>query len=156
MLVAATVGDLTARAGTILGHSDWVTIDQQMVDAFAALSGDDHWIHVDVERASREMPGGRTIAHGLFLLSLIPRLQRDIYRIEKRGIGLNYGYNRIRFVSPVPVGSRVRLALALEAVDPHEQQGTRLITTATIEIEGSEKPALVAENILLIKAPANG
>lgn len=155
-VVLEHAADLAAHVGKLLGASDWVTIEQEQIAAFAKLTGDDHWIHVDVERASREMPGGRTIAHGLFLLSLIPRLQRDIYRIEKRGIGLNYGYNRIRFVSPVPVGSRVRLALALEAVDPHEQQGTRLITTATIEIEGSEKPALVAENILLIKAPANG
>lgn len=155
MLVVETTADLATRVGAVLGHSEWVTIDQEMVDAFAALSGDDHWIHVDVERARREMPGGRTITHGLFLLSLIPRLQRDIYRIEKRGIGLNYGYNRVRFVSPVPVGSRVRLVLALDSIEPHAQ-GMRLVTTATIEIEGGDKPALVAENILLVKAPADG
>ena len=126
--------DLAARAGTLLGRSGWVTIDQAMIDAFASLTGDRHWIHVDVERAGREMPQGRTIAHGLLLLSLIPDLQHQIYAVEQRGAGLNYGYDKIRFTGQVQVDSRVRLALALVAAEPHAK-GTRVVTDATIEIE---------------------
>lgn len=152
MLSVDTAADLAGHVGTELGRSAWVTIDQPMVDAFAGLSGDDHWIHVDVVRAGREMPGGSTIAHGLLLLSLIPRLQHEIYEVRRRGAGLNYGYDRVRFVSQVPVGSRVRLALVLGAVEPHAL-GTRLVTDATIEIDGADRPALVARNILLLKDP---
>ena len=144
--------DLAARAGTLLGRSGWVTIDQAMIDAFANLTGDRHWIHVDVERAGREMPQGRTIAHGLLLLSLIPNLQHEIYAVQQRGAGLNYGYDKVRFVSQVQVDSRVRLALTLVDAEPHAM-GSRILTDSTIEIEGGEKPALVARNILLLKDP---
>lgn len=152
MLTVDKASDLAGHAGQLLGMSNWVEIDQAKINAFADLTGDRHWIHVDVERANREMPGGRTIAHGLFLLSLIPDLQHEIYAVERRGAGLNYGYDRVRFVSPVPVGSQVRLALALTGIEPHAQ-GTRVLTEATIEIKGSSKPALVANNILLLKDP---
>ena len=144
--------DLAARAGTLLGRSGWVTIDQAMIDDFANLTGDRHWIHVDVERAGREMPQGRTIAHGLLLLSLIPNLQHEIYSVQQRGAGLNYGYDKVRFVSQVQVDSRVRLALTLVDAEPHAM-GSRILTDSTIEIEGGEKPALVARNILLLKDP---
>jgi acyl dehydratase len=150
MLTVPTAADLAPHAGQLLGHSRWVEIDQAKIDAFAELTGDRHWIHVDVERASREMPGGRTIAHGLFLLSLIPDLQHEIYAVDRRGAGLNYGYDRVRFVSPVPVGSLIRLAQTLTGVEPHSQ-GTRVLTDATIEIAGSDRPALVASNILLLR-----
>lgn len=150
MLSFVKAADLAARAGTLLGRSDWVTIDQPMIDAFAALTGDRHWIHVDAERAKRDMPAGRTIAHGLLLLSLIPDLQHQIYAVEQRGAGLNYGYDKVRFVSQVQVDSRVRLALTLVDAEPHAM-GTRVLTDATIEIEGSDRPALVARNILLLK-----
>jgi acyl dehydratase len=150
LLVVDKAADLAPHAGTLLGRSGWVTIDQPMIDAFANLTGDRHWIHVDTHRAREEMPGGSTIAHGLMVLSLIPNLQHDIYAVTRRGAGLNYGYDRVRFVSPVPVNSRVRLALVLTGVEPHAQ-GTRLLTEATIEIDGSDKPALVANNILLLK-----
>ena len=152
MLTVNRAADLAAYAGHLLGRSDWVEIDQGKIDAFANLTGDQHWIHVDVERAAREMPGGRTIAHGLFLLSLIPDLQHQIYAVENRGAGLNYGYDRVRFVSPVPVGSKVRLALTMTTVEPHSQ-GTRVITESTIEILDSDKLALVANNILLLRDP---
>ena len=144
--------DLAARAGTLLGRSGWVTIDQAMIDGFANLTGDRHWIHVDVERAGREMPQGRTIAHGLLLLSLIPNLQHEIYSVQQRGAGLNYGYDKVRFVRQVQVDSRVRLALTLVDAEPHAM-GSRILTDSTIEIEGGEKPALVARNILLLKDP---
>lgn len=153
MLTVEKAADLAAHAGTLLGRSDWVTVDQSMIDAFAHLTGDRHWIHVDVQRASRDMPDGRTIAHGLLLLSLIPDLQHQIYAVEQRGAGLNYGYDKIRFTGQVQVDSRVRLALALVAAEPHAM-GTRVVTDATIEIEGSDRPALVARNILLLKDPA--
>ena len=152
MLTVETIADLAAHVGASLGRSGWVTIEPQMVEAFAHLTGDTHWIHLDADRAAREMPGGMTIAHGLLLLALIPRLQREIYEVRQRGMGLNYGYDRVRFVAQVPVGSRVRLALGLEGVEPHPQ-GTRIVTEATVEIEGGDRPALVARNILLLKAP---
>ncbi|WP_117195613.1 MaoC family dehydratase [Rhizobium terrae] len=141
--------DLKTHVGGSIGMSDWLTIEQAAIDDFARLTGDDHWIHVDVERAKKEMPGGRTIAHGLYILSLIPVLQRQVYRIERRGRGLNYGYERVRFTSPVPVRSRVRLNLNLVSVEP---QGafTRIETDAVMELENSEKPAAVARNIVLI------
>jgi acyl dehydratase len=150
MLTVEKAADLAAHAGQLLGRSDWVSIDQKMIDAFANLTGDRHWIHVDTARAEQEMPEGRTIAHGLLLLSLIPNLQHEIYAVTRRGAGLNYGYDRVRFVSPVLVDSRVRLAMTLIGVQAHAQ-GTRLLTEATIEIEGRDKPALVANNILLLK-----
>ncbi|MCT8989902.1 MaoC family dehydratase [Chelativorans sp. SCAU2101] len=150
MLTVERAIDLKAHAGKVLGSSDWVTVEQEAIDTFARLTGDDHWIHVDRERARREMPGGRTIAHGLYLLSLIPFLQRSIYAVRRRGRGLNYGYDRVRFVSPVQEGSRVRLTLKLIDAAPHPR-GTRVETETTIELEGSDRPALVASNILLIE-----
>ena len=152
MLTVAHALDLSSHIGREMGHSDWLTITQDAVDAFAAVSGDDHWIHVDVERAGREMPGGRTIVHGVYVLSLIPALQRDIYRIERRGRGLNYGFDRVRFVSPVPVGSRVRLKQTLADVTKHPA-GTKLAIDIAFEVEGGDKPALVARNIILIEDP---
>ncbi|WP_196258140.1 MaoC family dehydratase [Pelagibacterium limicola] len=152
LLSVETPQSLAVHAGTSLGQSRWVAIDQSMINGFAALSGDNHWIHVDIDRAAQEMPGGKTIAHGLLLLSLIPGLLQEIYRIERRGMGLNYGYDRVRFISQVPVGSRVRLDLALIAAETH-QLGTRILTDATLELEGSDKPALIARNIVLVKDP---
>jgi len=135
--------------GSRLGSSDWVSIGQPQIDAFAALTGDDHWIHVDVARAREEMPQGRTIAHGFMVLALIPSLQGSIYRVQQRGKGLNYGCNRIRFTSPVPVGSRVRLHQSVKACVRLEAS-TRTTFECTIEIEGQERPALVAETIVQI------
>jgi acyl dehydratase len=141
--------DLAAHVGQVLGASEWLRLDQPSLDAFAALTGDDHWIHVDAERARRELPGGRTIAHGFFVLALIPYLQRGIYRVRQRGKALNYGCNRVRFTAPVPVGSRVRLRQTL--LDCVRVDGaTRLVFESTIEIEGHDRPALVAETLLQI------
>jgi acyl dehydratase len=150
MLTVEYALDLKTLEGQELGTSDWVAVTQEDIDAFARLTGDDHWIHVDVDRAKAEMPDGRTIAHGLFVLSLAPALQRQIYRIDKRGRGFNYGYDRVRFVSPVQVGSRVRLRQTLIAVTRHDK-GTRLEIEAVIEIEGATRPAIVARNIILIE-----
>jgi acyl dehydratase len=148
-VVVEHAADLAAHLGTRLGTSDWVRIEQSMIDTFAALTGDDHWIHVDVERARREMPQGKTIAHGFMVLSLIPFLQRGVYTVRQRGKGLNYGCDRVRFTAPVPVGSRVRLHQTVKACVRLES-GTRVTFESTIEIEGHERPALVAETILQI------
>jgi acyl dehydratase len=141
--------DLAAYLGLPLGTSDWVSLDQAKIDAFAQLTGDDHWIHVDVERAGREMPQGKTIVHGFLVLSLIPFLQRSVYTVRQRGKGLNYGCNRVRFTAPVPVGSRVRLRQSVKECT-RQDASTRISFESTIEVEGQERPALVAETILQI------
>jgi len=141
--------DLAAWSGKALGATPWSTITQATIGGFAEVTGDDHWIHVDKDRAAREMPGGRTIAHGLLLLSLIPALQRQIFHIRRRGHGLNYGYDRIRFVRPVPCDARVRLAQTLVEAKPADG-GTRLTLDSEIQLEGSDKPAVVARGIVLI------
>jgi acyl dehydratase len=142
-----TPADMAAYVGSKLGISDWVVLDQQKIDAFAALTGDDHWIHVDVERARNEMPGGKTLVHGFLTLSLIPYLQRTVFAVSKRGKGLNYGCNRVRFTSPLQVGSRVRLHQTVKACEPLAD-GARMTFDCTIEVEGQERPALVAETVL--------
>ena len=148
-LEVATPRALAEHVGRELGASGWLAIDQARIDAFAATTGDDHWIHVDVERARRELPGGKTIAHGLLTLSLVPGLQRTIWTIERRGRGLNYGYNRVRFTGPVQVGARIRLHQTLKAAEPADG-AVRFTFESTIEVEGASRPALVAETIVLI------
>lgn len=150
MLTVEQALDLKAHEGKELGFSAWVEVTQRDIDDFARLTGDDNWIHVDVERASSDMPDGRTIAHGLFLLSLVPALQRQIFQIRRRGRGFNYGYDRVRFISPVAVGSRVRVRQTLAEASRHEK-GTRLVIDVTVEIESASRPAIVARNIVLIE-----
>jgi len=149
MITIETPPDVSAHIGKKIGTSDWFTVEQHHIDQFAALTGDDHWIHIDVERARREMPDGKTIAHGFFILSLIPLLVRSIYQIKKRGRGLNYGTNRLRFTAPVQVGSRVRLNQTILAADT-EGDATRIRSECSFEIEGKERPALVAEFIVQV------
>ena len=141
--------DLVPWVGKEIGVSEWSVIDQDKISRFAELTGDDHWIHVDTERASREMPGGKTIAHGFYTLSLIPYLVRSVYRIRVRGKGLNYGLNRVRYTSPVPVNSRVRLRQTIKAAEIVEG-GVRVTSDCVIEIEGQGRPALVAEFLMLV------
>lgn len=148
-VVVEHASELAAYTGKPLGTSDWVLLDQAKVAAFAVLTGDDHWIHVDVERAAREMPQGRTIVHGFLVLSLIPFLQRGVYTVRSRGKALNYGCNRVRFTAPVPVGSRVRLRQSVKDCQRLDTS-TRITFESTMEIEGQERPALVAETILQI------
>lgn len=150
MLTVERAIDLQLHAGRPIGSSQWFAIEQQNIEAFARLSGDDNWIHIDTERAAREMPAGKTIAHGLYVLSLIPWLQREIFAIRRRGRGLNYGYDRIRFLTPVQVGSRVRLTMSLVQAT-RQATGTRIELDSSVEIEGSDKPALVARSIILIE-----
>jgi acyl dehydratase len=148
MLEVERPADMKAYVGKPVGTSEWVLVDQKMIDAFADATGDHQWIHVDVARARTEMPGGKTIAHGYLTLSLLPRLVASVYRIRQTSRGINYGSNKVRFTAPVPAGSRVRLQQALKAVDDIKG-GVRMTFESTVEIEGSDRPALVAEALVL-------
>ena len=145
MLTVETPKDLKQHIGKTLGPSDWITVDQAMIDKFADVTGDHQWIHVDVERAKKEMPGGKTIAHGYLTLSLLPRLAPTLLKVNKRKRGVNYGSNKIRFTNPVPAGSRIRLKQTIKNVEDVPDNGVRITSEMVIEVEGQERPALVAE-----------
>ena len=141
-----TIEELRSLAGREIGATDWLTVDQHMIDAFAQASGDHQWIHVDQERAKKESPYGRTIAHGFLTLSLLSRLSNDVVEVRGDfGRRINYGLNRLRFPAPVPEGSRIRARFALRAFEDIEG-GHQIVWLATVDVEGSEKPALVAWN----------
>ena len=147
MITVAYPQDLKEYVGKEVGVSSWVTVDQEMIDKFADATGDHQWIHVDVERAKRELPTKNTIAHGYLTLSLIPRLASELMTVENRSRGINYGSNKVRFTGMVPAGSRVRLRQQIDAVEDVKGDGVRVISTCTMEVEGSDRPALVAETI---------
>jgi acyl dehydratase len=142
-------GDMQRYVGQKLGTSDWVVVDQDKIDAFAKLTGDDNWIHVDVERARRELPDGKTIAHGLLTLSLMPHLAAQTLKIRQRSRSINYGSNKIRYPAPVKCGARLRLHRSLEKFEPVEG-GARLTFSNMMEIEGEARPAMAAETISLV------
>lgn len=146
MIEIETPAALAEWVGKPLGTSEWITVDQKTIDLFAEATGDHQWIHIDVERAGREMPGGKTIAHGFLTLSLLPRLAPMIYRVVKRSRSINYGSNKVRFTAPVPAGSRVRLHLTVKAVEPI-QGGVRVTMDNQMEVEGNARPCLVAETM---------
>jgi acyl dehydratase len=152
MLKVEKPQDLLQHVGEELGPSEWLTVTQEMIDKFADATGDHQWIHVDVERAKKEMPGGKTIAHGYLTLSLLPRLAPTLMKVEKRRRGLNYGSNRVRFTAPVPAGARVRLRQKLVKVEPVEDNGFRVTSEMTMEVEGNSRPAMVAETLGIIYA----
>jgi acyl dehydratase len=145
MLDVGTPKDLLQMVGRELGPSEWMTVDQAMIDKFADATGDHQWIHVDVERARREMPGGKTIAHGYLTLSLVPRMAATLLQVIKRSRGVNYGSNKVRFTNAVPSGARIRLRQRLANVEEVLGNGVRVTSEMTVEIEGQERPALVAE-----------
>ncbi|MGI8675754.1 MAG: MaoC family dehydratase [Nocardioidaceae bacterium] len=145
MKVLRSRADIHGAVGEELGPSDWLTITQDRVDAFAEVTGDHQWIHVDTERAAAG-PFGHTVAHGYLTLALIPLLATELLTYETGSARLNYGLNRVRFPRPVPVGSRIRgRAVILEITDV--PAGTQVVTRFTIEIEGVDKPACVAEAV---------
>ena len=146
---AVAFDDLASLAGQEIGVSEWVQIDQDRINKFADATGDHQWIHVDVERAKKEMPGGKTIAHGYLTLSLIPMLGAQIMRITGGSRGINYGSNKLRFTNTVPVGSKVRARQKLVSIEPRAG-GLQMTNEMTIEIEGQDRPACVAETISLI------
>ncbi len=142
--------EMTKHVGEEIGVSDWVEITQERINLFADATGDHQWIHVDVERAKKDMPGGKTIAHGFLTLSLIPMLNSEISHINNVRNGINYGCNKVRFTSPVQAGSKVRARAKLIAADPMDKGGVRLTNQVTIEIEGQERPACVAETMSIV------
>ncbi|WP_033346270.1 MaoC family dehydratase [Catenuloplanes japonicus] len=137
---------LVAAAGEHLGYSDWLTVDQSRIDAFATATGDDQWIHVDPARAATG-PFGTTIAHGFLTLSLIPALSWQIYKIEGVRMGINYGLDRVRFPAPLPTGSRVRAGIQLLTVTPVAGDALQIASEVTIEREGGDKPVCVAQTL---------
>jgi acyl dehydratase len=139
------VAELKALVGSPIGVSDWVTIDQTRIDQFAAVTGDDQWIHVDPVRAAAGMFGS-TVAHGFLTLSLLPLFIRSSHKINGARMSVNYGLNRVRFPAPVPVNSRLRGHFKLLAFEPIEG-GVQLISEVSVEREGSLKPVCVAESV---------
>ena len=137
------VEELRSRLGQELGVSAWHQVTQEEIDAFAQVTGDDYWIHVDPDRA-RSTPFGSTIAHGLLTLSLGPRFSYEIYEVTGVAFGVNYGFGRVRFPAPLPVGSRVRMRATLTAVDD-VPGGVQITVTQTFQRDGSDKPVCVAE-----------
>ena len=147
MKVITSIDDAVAAVGQPLGVSDWKEIDQKRVEAFADVTEDHQWIHVDVDRAAAESPYGGTIAHGFLTLSLIPVLCQQNYRVENRKMGINYGLNKVRFLAPVGVGSRVRVRSELLDVTKVADDIVNLTIRNTVELDGSDKPAAVADMI---------
>ncbi|MFC0531469.1 MaoC family dehydratase [Phytohabitans kaempferiae] len=148
MRVFHRIDELERAIGTHLGYSDWQTISQERIDAFADATGDHQWIHVDPARAAQSRFGS-TIAHGYLTLSLVPLFLNQIYRVEGTTMAVNYGANRVRYPSPVPVGSRLRGGVELLGLEP-TASGQRLTSRVTIDREGGDKPACVAEVLSLL------
>lgn len=146
MRIFESLPALSSAVGEELGTSDWVTIEQSRIDQFAEATGDHQWIHVDPAKAA-DGPFGTTIAHGYLTLSLIPMLTWEIYEVQGISGALNYGLNKVRFPSPVPVGSRVRASAVLSSFEEVPGGGQAVVTT-TIETEGGSKPACIAETIV--------
>ena len=140
------LSELRALVGREVAVSDWITVTQEQVNLFAQATGDHQWIHVDVERA-RAGPFGAPIAHGFLTLSLIPKLFESAMEIRSSGMGVNYGLNKVRFTSPVPVGSRLRGRMKLLACEPIDNDGMQMSWQVTVEREGADKPACVAETL---------
>ncbi len=146
MKVFESLDELVGAAGTELGPTDWLEVDQARVDQFAEATEDRQWIHVDPERAANG-PFGGTIAHGLLTLSLLPYFSHHLYGVKGISLAVNYGYNKVRFITPVKVGARIRARAVI--TDVAQLSGAAQSTvTITVEIEGSEKPAAVAESII--------
>ena len=146
MRIITSMDDAKALVGEEVGLSDWVVIDQHRIDQFAEATADHQWIHVDTERAVRDMPDGKTIAHGYLTLALIPAFTGDFVHVENLARAINFGLNKVRFYAPVPVGSRLRgRAVVLKA---QQRAGALLLTSQVrLEVEGQRKPACVAETL---------
>jgi acyl dehydratase len=148
-----TLDTLNEFVGRELGVSDWITVDQERINQFADCTGDHQWIHVDVERAQRESPFGATIAHGYLTLSLLPAMQFAVGTLPS-GVkaGLNYGADKVRFISPVKAGARIRDRITLAGVEDKGHGRVLMTTRHTVEIEGEAKPALVADTLAMLIA----
>jgi acyl dehydratase len=141
------IDELKALVGEKVGPSDWREVTQELVDSFAEVSGDDQWIHVDVERAKRESPFGAPVAHGDLTLSMIGGFRKDVLQTDGLKLGVNYGWNKVRFPAPVPVGSRVRASVEIVSVEDVGGGWHQTVQRWTVEVEGNEKPVCVAESV---------
>ncbi|MER7282652.1 MaoC family dehydratase [Dactylosporangium sp. NPDC000244] len=148
MRIFEGIEELEQAVGSHLGYSEWHTITQEQIDLFAEATGDHQWIHVDQEKAAQG-PFGATIAHGYLTVSLVPMLVWQVYRIEGLTMGINYGANKLRFPSPVTVGSRVRAGVELLSVTPGGG-GYQAVARVTIEREDGDKPACVVETVTVL------
>jgi acyl dehydratase len=146
-LTVSGIDELRELIGQPIGPSEWVEITQDDIDTFARLSRDDQWIHVDVERAQRESPFGTTVAHGNLTLSLIDGFRRELIRQEGVKLGVNYGWNKVRFPAPVPAGSKVRATAEILSVEELDGGWYHVVTKFTLEREGGDKPVCVAEAV---------
>ena len=146
MAVDDMVKDITNRLGEEIDLSDWLEVDQTMINAFAGATQDHQWIHVDVERAKKEMPGGTTIAHGYLTLSMIPAMTAGIIEFTNLKMGINYGLNRVRFTNMVAVDSRIRARSVAKTVK-QRSKAIQLIGETSVEIEGESKPACIVETV---------
>jgi acyl dehydratase len=147
LATAEGIEGLKELIGQEVGPSEWRTVTQEDIDTFAELSGDDQWIHVDVERAKSESPFGTTVAHGNLTLSLIDGFRKDMIASSGFALGVNYGWNKVRFPAPVPAGSRVRARAEVVSVDDAGGGWWQIVTRFTLEVEGSEKPCCVADSV---------
>jgi len=138
---------LTGLIGQEIGPSEWREVTQEMINLFGELSGDDQWIHVDVERAERESPFGTTIAHGNLTLSLVDGFRKSLLVSTGFKLGVNYGWNKVRFPAPVPAGSRVRARAEVISVDDAGGGWWQIVTRFKLEVEGNEKPCCVADSV---------
>src|SRR5262245_52073304 len=148
------VEGMQALIGQEVGPSDWRTVTQADIDAFAEVSGDHQWIHVDAERAKSESPYGTTIAHGNLTLATVDGFRGDLISSTGFALGVNYGWNKIRFPAPVPVDSRIRARAGLVSFDDIGGGWYQLITRFTLEVVGSEKPCFVGDSVTRVMAPA--
>jgi len=144
--------EMQKHVGEEIGVSDWVEITQERINLFADATGDHQWIHVDVERCKTDMPDGKTIAHGNLTFSVISTFARDVLKIDNMRNGINYGSNKVRYTSPVQVGARIRGRQKLLAADDMPNGGIRMTYQWTVEIEGQERPACVAETMSIAYA----
>jgi acyl dehydratase len=141
------IEELQGLVGQTLGPSDWREVTQEMIDTFAELSGDDQWIHVDVERARTESPFGTTVAHGNLTLSMIDGFRKGMVQSTGFKLGVNYGWNKVRFPAPVPAGARIRASMETVSVDDVGGGWWQVVQRWTVEVEGSEKPCCVADSV---------
>jgi acyl dehydratase len=145
------IGGMREIIGVEIGPTEWRTISQPDIDAFAELSGDHQWIHVDTERAKSESPYGSTIAHGNLTLATVDGFRNQLLQRDGFALGVNYGWDKIRFPAPVPVDSRIRARAVVTSVEEKGGDWHELVTRFTLEVEGSEKPCFVGDSVTRVK-----
>ena len=148
-MLRIALDDLSSHTGELIGHSEWTHVSQEMIQAFADATGDHQWIHVDVERAAAESPWKSTVAHGFLTVSLIPRLNATVIDVTGRSASINYGFNKLRFPAAVRSGSDIRSRVVLQDVSTVDPQRVLASYLTTIEIKGENKPACVAESLVM-------